>query len=210
MKSLIQEYQERKKSIKSRLKEFHTIASAKDREVFTELSFCILTPGSRAINADEAIRRLKKAGLLFKGSKEQIARPIRGLVRFHNNKASYIVGAREIFSKTRRLSIKRKLNEHKGPEMREWLVKNIKGLGYKEASHFLRNIGLGKEIAILDTHILKNLKRYGVIDKVPSAISKKAYLDIEDRMRSFSRRIKIPMQELDLLFWSKQTGFVFK
>jgi len=210
MKSLIQEYQERKKSIKGRLKEFRKIAGAKDREVFAELSFCILTPGSRAINADEAVRRLKKRGLLFRGSREQIAKLIRGLVRFHNNKASYIVAAREVFRRKKRLDIKRRLNEQKGPETREWLVKNIKGLGYKEASHFLRNIGFGEEIAILDTHILKNLKRYRVINKIPDAISKKAYLDIEDRMRSFSRRIKIPMQELDLLFWSNQTGFVFK
>jgi len=210
MKSLIQEYQERKKSIKGRLKEFRKIAGAKDREVFAELSFCILTPGSRALNADEAVRRLKKRGLLFRGSREQIAKLIRGLVRLHNNKASYIVAAREVFRRKKRLDIKRRLNEQKGPETREWLVKNIKGLGYKEASHFLRNIGFGEEIAILDTHILKNLKRYRVINKIPDAISKKAYLDIEDRMRSFSRRIKIPMQELDLLFWSKQTGFVFK
>ncbi|GAJ17855.1 unnamed protein product, partial [marine sediment metagenome] len=26
-------------------------------------------------------------------------------------------------------------------KLREWVVKNFKGLGYKEASHFLRNIG---------------------------------------------------------------------
>jgi len=40
--------------------------------------------------------------------------------------------------------------------MPEWLVKNLTGLGYKEAGHFLRNIGSGK-IAILDRHILRNL-----------------------------------------------------
>jgi len=209
MKSLIQDYQDKKRSIKSRLEEFHKIAGAKDKDLFAELSFCILTPGSRAINADKAVRRLKKRGFLSKGSKEQIARLIRGLVRFHNNKASYIVGAREVFRK-KRLNIRSRLSKYKGPEMREWLVKNIKGLGYKEASHFLRNIGLGKDLAILDTHIFKNLKRHRVIDKIPNTISKKTYLDIEDRMRGFSQRVKIPMQELDLLFWSRQTGFVFK
>ena len=45
------------------------------------------------------------------------------------------------------------------------------GLGYKEASHFLRNIGLSEDIPILDRHILKNLVLLGAIDKVPSSIS---------------------------------------
>jgi N-glycosylase/DNA lyase len=95
--------------------------------------------------------------------------------------------------------------------VRDWLVENIKGYGYKEASHFLRNIGLGRDIAILDRHILKNLKRYGVISKIPDSVgSRKVYLDIEERMRRFSKRSGIPMDALDLVFWSMQTGFIFK
>jgi N-glycosylase/DNA lyase len=65
-------------------------------------------------------------------------------------------------------------------------------------------------MAILDVHILRNLQKYGVIDKVPSSLTKKTYLDIEARMRKFSRKVRIPLEELDLLFWSKETGFVFK
>ncbi|MEM3584736.1 MAG: hypothetical protein QW193_05630, partial [Nitrososphaerales archaeon] len=80
----------------------------------------------------------------------------------------------------------------------------------KEASHFLRNIGLGKDFAILDRHILKNLKEFNVIKDIPKSISKKVYLDIENKMREFSKQINIPMDELDLLFWSKETSFIFK
>ncbi len=95
--------------------------------------------------------------------------------------------------------------------MREWFVENIKGFGYKEASHFLRNIGLGKDIAILDRHILKNLKKYGVIDKIPSSLgSRRVYLEIEEKMKGFSKKTGIPLEDMDLLFWSLQTGFVFK
>ncbi len=90
------------------------------------------------------------------------------------------------------------------------LVRNIKGFGYKEASHFLRNIGMGKDIAILDRHILKNLKRYGAIKKIPSHMSTRQYLDIEDKARRFARKIRIPLDELDLLFWSRETGEIFK
>lgn len=64
---------------------------------------------------------------------------------------------------------------------------NIKGLGCKEASHFLRNIGLGNDMAILDIHILGNLKRYKVIEEIPSSISRKNYLNIEDKMRKFCK-----------------------
>jgi N-glycosylase/DNA lyase len=93
---------------------------------------------------------------------------------------------------------------------REWLVENVKGIGYKEASHFLRNIGLGRDMAVLDVHILRNLKRYDIIDKRLDSLTRKSYMDIENRMRKFSERIDIPMEELDLLFWAKETGFIFK
>ena len=68
-------------------------------------------------------------------------------------------------------------------EARERLfVLDVKGLGMKEASHFLRNVGRGKTIAILDRHILKNLKKYGAIDGVPTSLTKKRYLEIEGKI----------------------------
>jgi N-glycosylase/DNA lyase len=94
--------------------------------------------------------------------------------------------------------------------MREFLVKNIRGLGYKEASHFLRNIGHGKNFAILDRHILKNLKILGIIDVVPKSLARNHYLDIEDKMALFSNRIEIPLSHLDFVLWYKEAGIVFK
>lgn len=203
MKDLVLEYKKKKSKIKQRLKEFENLKSAKDEDVFSELCFCILTPQSKAVYCDEAVKTLRKSGLLLKGSKRAI-RPRLQRVRFPNNKTDYLISARKF------LDIKNRLNSDSIPETRDWLVKNIKGLGYKEASHFLRNIGLGRDIAILDVHILRNLKKYKIIKEIPPSISRKAYLDIENSMRGFSKKVKIPLQELDLLFWSNQTGFVFK
>ena len=93
---------------------------------------------------------------------------------------------------------------------REWLVENVKGLGYKEASHFLRNIGLGENLAILDRHILKNLALLGVIKEVPTSLTKRIYLEIERKMIAFSKEANIPMGHLDLLLWYKEAGEVFK
>ena len=80
----------------------------------------------------------------------------------------------------------------------------------KEASHFIRNIGLGKELAILDRHILRNLLKFEVISNIPRTLGKKTYLHIESKMKEFSNKIDIPMSDLDLLFWSEETGEIFK
>lgn len=210
MKELISEYKKRKDSIKKRLKEFREIHKSKDEDIFSELCFCLLTPQSKAVYCDKAVKELKCSGLLLKGDENIIREILKGNVRFHNKKAAYLVGAREFFSDGKRLNLKGKLDTTNAFSTREWLVRNIKGLGYKEASHFLRNIGLGKDIAIIDRHILKNLKKYGAIKCIPVSISRSNYINLEKAMRNFSKKVKIPMEELDLLFWSTQTGFVFK
>ncbi len=205
MKNLILEYKRKRYQIKKRLREFSNLRNAKDKDIFSELCFCILTPQSKAVNCNKAIKELRKGDLLFKGSVHEIRTKLKGLVRFHNNKAAYIAAARKFFKNGSKA-----LDIDDSYKTRDWLVKNIKGLGYKEASHFLRNIGFGKDMAIMDVHILKNLKRYKVINKIPTSFNKKRYLRLENKMRSFAKKIKVPLQELDLLFWSNQTGFIFK
>jgi len=209
MEKLLSEYKEKKKHIKKRLKEFRDLYGSKDEDIFAELCFCLLTPQSKAVYCDKAVKDLKRKGLLLKGSRRVIKTRLKG-VRFPNNKAAYLIAARRIFRNGKNVNIKSKLGSDDIFKTREWFVKNVKGLGYKEASHFLRNIGLGKDIAILDVHILRNLKKYGVIKKTPPSVTKKTYLSIENKMRAFSQMIKIPLEELDLLFWSSETGLIFK
>jgi len=209
MKTLLSEYRQKRKDIKNRLKEFKNIHKGENKDIFAELCFCLLTPQSKAVSCDKAIAGLKKSGLLYTGCVRAISKNLKG-VRFHNNKSAYIVGARNLLGNKKGIDIKAKLDPSDAQATRDWLVKNIKGLGYKEASHFLRNIGLGKDLAIIDRHILRNLKKYKVISKTPASLSRKVYLDIENKMRGFSRRINIPLDELDFLFWSKETGMIFK
>ncbi|HEV8594230.1 MAG TPA: DNA lyase, partial [Thermoplasmata archaeon] len=77
-------------------------------------------------------------------------------------------------------------------------------------SHFLRNVGRGEEFAILDRHILKNLRYHGVIRSVPDSLSRTRYLAIEEKARAFAEDVDIPLAGMDLLFWSRETGAVFK
>jgi N-glycosylase/DNA lyase len=146
----------------------------------------------------------------MKGSPSRIACELDG-VRFCNNKSRYIVEVKKRFVSNGNISIVRTIDQFdNNRDARDWLVSNIKGLGYKEASHFLRNIGLGQNLAILDRHILKNLVLYGAIDEIPRSISKKRYFELEDAMLAFSTELGIPPEHLDLLFWYKQTGKIFK
>jgi N-glycosylase/DNA lyase len=207
---IIKSYRIKKDKIKKRLEEFRQVLNESDERIFAELAFCICTPQSKATSAWVAITSLMKNGYLFSGS-ENMIKPFLNAVRFTDNKAKYIVEARNFFTENGQLKIKDKIKSFKSIfDLREWIVTNVKGLGMKESSHFLRNIGLGSDIAILDVHILKNLEEYGVIEKVPETLSKKLYLEIEKMMREFSKFIRISFDELDLLFWSEETGIIFK
>jgi N-glycosylase/DNA lyase len=73
----------------------------------------------------------------------------------------------------------------------------------------MRNIGF-TNISILDRHILRCLKEYGAINEIPKTMTKKKYMEIEKIYFDFSRNVGIAPSELDLLFWSMKTGFIFK
>ena len=203
-------YQERKEAIQKRLAEFREVMQWKDEEVFGELCFCLLTPQSSAKVCWEAVTALKQKSLLLNGQPAELEPYLRS-VRFSDSKAKYIVEARNMFSNDGKIQLKSRISSFYNPfELREWLVDNVKGLGYKEASHFLRNIGLGEGFAILDRHILRNLNNLRIITEIPVTITKKRYLEIEEKLRRFATEIGIPMADLDLLFWSKETGWIFK
>lgn len=184
--------------------------SGNKKDIFSELAFCILTPQSKARSCWSAIEALKNKGLLFSGEENNIAEILRGNVRFHNTKAGNLCMAKEFFFKTLQYNLKVLIKQKDIKVVRKYLVKNIKGIGFKESSHFLRNIGFGEEIAILDRHILKKLIELSVIKDIPKSISENKYLEIEDKMRLFSNDIKIPLSHLDLLLWYMATGEIFK
>ena len=204
---LKQQYQQKKEEISKRLTHFKQVYNQSDEHIFSELAFCLCTPQSSAKTCDKAIKGLVNSNLLYTGTANQIATNLPG-VRFHNNKSKYITNAREYFTKHEKINIKHQLDQEK--DKRNFLVKNIKGIGMKEASHFLRNIGIGENLAILDRHILRNLQKYNTIKEVPKTISNKKYIEIENKLIKFSKKINIPPNHLDLLFWSKETGEIFK
>ncbi len=192
--------------IEARLDEFRAVwECGSDDSIFRELVFCLLTPQSKARSCWAAVERLHECNLLNEGSAERITAELKG-VRFHHTKARRVVDARRFLP-----GIKSRLAAFGSSiDAREWLVKNVNGMSYKEASHFLRNIGKGRDLAILDRHILKNLLRFNVIENIVMSITPRRYLEIEENMRVFCRDIKIPMDHLDMLLWCRETGEIFK
>lgn len=206
---LKREYSVKKNEIRKRLGDFRNVWKEDDRRIFSELVFCLCTPQSKARQCGRAVSGLIENKVLFNGEIESIRAGLVG-VRFPNNKARYIVEARERFIENGVIRIKDKIDTDDVFSAREWFYNNVKGLGLKEASHFLRNIGFGKDLAIIDVHVLKNMVRYGLIEEIPKSISRGKYFIFENILKDFSRKIDIPIADLDLLFWSAETGEIFK
>ena len=208
---LVELYLSIKNPILSRMEDFRRVwHEGKEEEIFAELVFCLLTPQSNARTCWSALLDLVDKELLLGGDGAIIAEAIRK-VRFRFNKSGYIVSARDFFMLDGKISIRSKIAEWENvKETREWLVRNIKGLGFKEASHFLRNIGKGRELAILDRHILRNMKIYGLIGEIPGSLSPKKYREFEELLKDFSTKIGIPLDHLDLVFWYNVKNEIFK
>ncbi len=202
-------YMKIREDVRITLESMDKISRYKDQKRFiSEFVFCLLTPQSKAREADKAVEGLKKANLLSEGGISEI-KPLLKRVRFYNNKASYIIRNRPVFLSAENFEYITNL-KNCNIEIREFLVQNVVGYGYKEASHFLRNIGRGQGIAILDRHILKGLCDTGCICEFPKSISRGAYLEIEQKLVRFSKAIGIDVRYLDFVFWYRKTKDIFK
>ncbi|VVB54670.1 N-glycosylase/DNA lyase [uncultured archaeon] len=210
-KGLKSDHRKFKAEIQAKIRSFTNVGEGDDAALFEELAFCLLTPQSKAVSCLGAVSSASKSGILFSGSTDVLAPHLRVCgVRFHRNKSRFLVEARERFLKDG-VGLRGVLDSHPDDfECRKWLVENIKGMGLKEASHFLRNVGRFRNVMILDRHILRNLARAGAISKVPNSLTGKKYFACEKAMKEYANYLGIPAWELDLLLWRRETGFILK
>jgi N-glycosylase/DNA lyase len=197
-------YSQKRAAVRKRLREYRAVPEG---TYFYELLYCLMTPQSSAVNAAKAQRMFEEAD--FKNREfdpEPLLHQPGYYIRFHRSKARWITAMKEQFPEIARVTAGPMTAEEK----REWFVKNVKGLSYKEATHFLRNIGKNEGLTILDRHILKNLKVYGVIRSLPATLTRKRYLQIERKFQRFAEHTGISADELDLIFWSSETGEILK
>jgi len=192
-----------KQVIDSRMREFEALGKKESVEIFKELCFCLLTANYSAEGGIKIQREIGSGFLFF--DRYLLAEKLKFLGhRFPNARAGFIVNTQNLAH-----TIKGKIESIESDHMRrEWLVKNVKGIGMKEASHFLRNIGYGN-VAIIDFHIVDLLVRNNLIEK-PKAINQKKYLEIEGVLKKLSGAVGINLGELDLYLWYMETGKVLK
>jgi N-glycosylase/DNA lyase len=194
LKSLVSFYELKKPMIKS----YINTCSYKDEQcLFGELCFCILTPQSRAKYCREAINNLKKDKKLFSATFDELMTYLRG-VRFPAVKAQRLIEARD------KLPELKSILNSRPDQLREWLYENINGLGLKESSHFMRNIGF-RGLPIIDVHIMNFLRKVGYYSETGS-LTKKRYLELEKRFVELSKKVNIPVEELDIAIWMYQSG----
>lgn len=198
--------------IGQRIKEFETLGR-KGRTTFdfspfveleveatlqSELAFCISTANSSAA-AGLKFQKALEDEHLDDITVEKLQRLLKDSgVRFHNRKAGYIREAMDNFSS---------IQEALEGEARDFLVKKVKGLGLKEASHFLRNIGF-MDVAIVDRHIIKCLIEENHLDN--SSMNSRKYVECEEALKSMATKRDLCLAELDLKLWYDKTGKILK
>src|SRR3989344_9129524 len=171
-------YETKKAEIKNKLEQFKKLSTTEYKKEFV---FCLLTPQSNAQRCWRAVEEIFGKEKFDEISLKEI---LKTKTRFHNTKAKRVVNNLKKWGE-----VKNKISNCRSIELRNWLAENINGYGLKEASHFVRNIGKSDDkIAILDRHILRNLKSNSIIyeEKIKS---KKHYLEIEKKYLDFSEKI---------------------
>lgn len=95
-------------------------------------------------------------------------------------------------------------------EARNFFYTQISGLGIKEASHFLRNIGFASSLAIIDVHVLNFLKEFSLVDfDMGSSLTLRNYLLLEKTLKNLSEYHGLNLSILDLAIWqSMKNGTV--
>lgn len=201
----------RHEEIRARLAEFDAIwQHGTNEKLWEEMVFCFFTGGCSAkmgLRSVEAVRPL-----LITGDHEELMNALVGVHRYPRARAGYIVASRAFLHEHCNLQLREKLESFDDDlARRDWLVKEkrIKGLGYKEASHYLRNVGF-KGYAILDKHILRSLAELGYIENPTPPSTRTKYLATEKKLKELAENLKIDFDELDLVLWSLKTGEILK
>ena len=196
-----------KAMVENRIAEFLEVYEKDTYAWFEELTYCLLTAYSSAERGQVCVDALCDCGALMHGSLEEVVETLRCQGhRFADRRAEYIVEARRLAAKLKQTI----QGFSKTSDARRWLVENVKGLGWKESSHFLRNVGYF-DVAILDRHIVSNMREHGLIqDDGKKGLTKRRYLEYERLLEYVAERVDMTLGEMDLYLWYRKTGKVLK
>ena len=208
-RELLELYGLKKEEIRNRLLEFkQAFREADDRRIFRELSFCILSSGVGPKIAGQCVSAIGEK--LLEGKENELLGRIGAIHKYAENASRYIVFTREYLNEEHGFFLKSLVSSFEDRvERRDFFAKNpgIKGLGYMQASHFLRNLGFSG-YAILDRNNLASLFELGVTGETKYPLAKKRYLETESLMTEAACELGISLDEFDLLLWSRKRKYV--
>jgi len=195
-----------------------------ENKLLSELVLCILSSQEKYEVALAMMKSLRKENILripknkseFREIKSEIETTLKNPVCFKSNekeysrrlrffvkKAEYIIDTLENIY-LNNLTIKGILKQKDCiQETRMNIISYSCGLGPKQASMFLRNIGYHSEFAVLDKHVIDYMRIMGltcVSDNNFSNIS--AYQKIETKLKSYADAYNVNLLHLDLAIWT--------
>lgn len=182
----------------------------KEYDLRKEMVACILGSQVRYEMAIAALSRIEGAGLLedkwWKVPMDKAIEPrffeaLSKGYRFPRTRAAQLAGARVAL-------VLRPLSERLAAytdarQLRQCLISEVPGLGPKQASMFLRNIGMSHELAILDTHLLRYLKmRLLLGNEIVRVSSLPSYERTERVAVLYAESLGYPVGYLDWAIWA--------
>lgn len=178
--------------VEARWAEFEELRQrGSEDDLYSELCFCILTANWSAHGGMRAQKLIGHGFSIL--SLEELTEKLKAVGhRYPEARAKYIVENRWLLGKLKEVIAQ--------PDPREFIVKNVKGLGWKESSHFLRNVAF-PDYAILDKHVLRTMHLHGLIDEIPKGWTRKKYLDYEKRLRKAADAFGESLGKFDLYLW---------
>ena len=188
------------------------------------MSFCVLSANTLYETATSANKCLDERGLLeelrlrpdrhtarlvYQILASPLFLPLRGdgtlrKCRFPKPKSQQLLAAAEtLYGQEGLGGIRTILNSAASEHViREALRSTIPGIGIKEASHFLRNIGFAKALAIIDVHVKRFIcATLGIGEHSLKVTSTRDYLVLEELIQTIAELNDLELPIFDLAVW---------
>ncbi len=195
----------------------------KEYILWRELASCIMGSRIQFELARSAVRHLDKTGLLrmfqiekrFSITQNLVIRELRKSIylplKLDGKKRSYTfssIRAKQLCETAKTIygnnqTIKSLLTSGEDEySTRILLVNTASGIGPKQASLFLRNIGYTNNLAILDSHVLRFMDYVKIAKVLPSSIANlSSYEKMETKLRHYADNMEFEMSCLDTAIW---------
>jgi len=194
-----------------------------ERKLLAELILCILSSQDKFEIAVSATRSLLKNNVLKVPADESeleklsvdvrriLLEPVRFSVgkkryerklRFNKRKTDYVLSTIEnIYLND--LTLGKILDACDTPDKtRRLLIRYACGIGPKQASMFLRNVGFYSDFAVLDKHVIEFMRMMAIYDSGKSPATIARYEALESGLKSYANAYEVGMLHLDLAIWT--------